>query len=87
MKKWKVITVSGAAGGETRHAIVNLLVKTEADTVEEVRQLIEAAPDLLEACEAAITWAKTPGNHGGNPYQHNFMGLIKHAIRKAKGDN
>ena len=44
-----------------------------------------AAPDLLEACEAAVTWAKTPGNHGGNPYQHVFMGLIQHAIKKAKG--
>ncbi len=48
-------------------------------------RLIAATPELLEACKAAMLWAKTPGNHGGNPYCHNFMGLIEAAIAKAEG--
>ena len=45
-------------------------------------RLVSAAPDLLAACEAAMLWAKTPGNHGGNPYMHNFIKLADAAIAK-----
>lgn len=48
-------------------------------------QLISAAPDLLEACQAAVTWAETPGDHGGNPYLHQFVKLAQSAIAKATG--
>ena len=48
-------------------------------------RLIAAAPDLLEACKAVLLWAKTPGNHGGNPYCHEFVKLAVSAIKKAEG--
>lgn len=37
-------------------------------------------PELLEACEAALLWAKTPGNHGGNPYKHDFVVMASKAL-------
>lgn len=48
MKPWTVKTISGAAGGTSRQATVNLQINTEADTVEEVRRAVEALPDLLK---------------------------------------
>ena len=29
----------------------------------------------LELAEAVLDWARTPGNHGGNPYCHRFVRL------------
>ena len=46
--------------------------------------LISAAPDLLHAAKAAVSWAETPGNHGGNPYGHDFIKLCIDAIEKAE---
>ena len=46
--------------------------------------LISAAPDLLNAAKAAVSWAETPGNHGGNPYGHDFIKLCIDAIEKAE---
>lgn len=47
-------------------------------------RLNKAAPQLLEACKAALEWAKTPCNHGGNPYAHKFMGLVEAALAAAE---
>jgi hypothetical protein len=49
--QWSVKVLSGAAGGLSRNATVNAQVACKADTVEEVRKLIAAAPDLLAALE------------------------------------
>lgn len=46
--------------------------------------IIAAAPELLQACQAVMTWAKTPGNHGGNPYLLEFVKLAAAAIAKAQ---
>ncbi len=27
--------------------------------------------------KAVLDWARTPGNHGGNPYSHNFVKLAR----------
>lgn len=48
--------------------------------------LLQASDKLLAACEAVLLWAKTPGNHGGNPYQHAFMRLVQEAVAEAKGE-
>jgi len=53
---WNVFVRSGAAGGVTREATINLTIQTEADTVEEVRAKVEALPDLIEALDE---WAFT----------------------------
>ena len=29
--------------------------------------------DLYALCRMIADWAKTPGNHGGNPYGHTFV--------------
>jgi hypothetical protein len=36
----------------------------------------------LAACRAVLAWARTPGDHGGNPYCKDFVKLA----RKALGD-
>jgi len=38
--------------------------------------------DFRKAAESVIEWARTPGEHGGNPYLHEFVKLA----RKALGD-
>ena len=38
------------------------------------------APGTREACEAVMEWARTPGEHGGNPYCKNFVRLAEAAI-------
>lgn len=40
-------------------------------------RVIAAAPDMLKACEPVLEWAKTPGNHGGNPYTMEFVKLAQ----------
>jgi hypothetical protein len=34
----------------------------------------------LAVARAVVEWAKTPGNHGGNPYQHEFVRLAMAAL-------
>ncbi len=48
-------------------------------------KVYEAYPGLLKACQAVLEWARTPGNHGGNPYCHKFMELVQKAVDKAEG--
>ena len=47
-------------------------------------RLIAAAPALLEACKAVMEWAKTPVNHGGNPYYKTFVRQAEAAIALAE---
>ena len=75
---WKVRTVSGAAGGITRTAIINLEIKTKSDTVEEIRQLVEATPDLLIACEQAFAILKA-----SRPPTPHTVNILKTAITRA----
>ena len=48
-------------------------------------RLITAAPDLLAACQAVLDWARTPGNHGGNPYMMQHVSLAREAVAAATG--
>ena len=54
MKSWKVSRASGAAGGVSEEALVHLEINAKADTVNEIVRLVEAAPDLLEACKEML---------------------------------
>ena len=51
-----VSTVCGFAGGKSRDAHATLTATGKADTVEDIRKLLAAAPDLLAA---AKLWLKT----------------------------
>jgi len=31
-------------------------------------------------CKAVVEWARTPGNHGGNPYRHDFVQMADEAL-------
>lgn len=48
--------------------------------------LIAAAPDLLEACQAVLEWARTGQDHGGNPYFKPMVKLAQAALLKATGE-
>ena len=48
-------------------------------------KVYEAYPELLKACQAVLDWAKTPQNHGGNPYLKGFVKLAQVAVDKAEG--
>ena len=52
-----VETISGAAGGATREAIVNLRVECYADSVEAVRRHVAAGADNLDSLVAMLASA------------------------------
>ena len=47
---------------------------------EDIAALFAAAPAMLEVCEAVRDWAKTPENHGGNPYCKRFVQLARKVL-------
>jgi hypothetical protein len=60
---------------------------------KDVQQLIDrhnATICLLEkrlreaeaASQAVLEWARTPGNHGGNPYCHDFVKQAQNVVDK-----
>jgi len=71
-----VFTASGVAGGPSRKATVNIRIDGRSDTVEEVRQLVAAAPDLLSALEHAAERAAERGDKEA-------MDIYNAAINKA----
>lgn len=53
---WKVKAITGYSGeGIT---VAKLEVSTQAQTVESIRRKVEAMPDLLRACQAALEYIK-----------------------------
>jgi hypothetical protein len=63
MKPWKVSIISGVAGGTMKEAVVHLTVETEADTVREVLELVEAMPimfDYIEYVDAKLEIEEVP---------------------------
>jgi len=58
-----VRTISGAAGGLSGEACVNLRVEGTSDTVEQVRQVVAAIPELLAAAKRALAEFSVNG-HG-----------------------
>ena len=48
------VKACGSAGGEKRNSYVQLALVGKADTVESIRLLVAAAPELLEACKRAL---------------------------------
>ncbi len=46
--------------------------------------LIAAAPRLLATAKAVLQWARTPGDHGGNPYCKEFVKLAEQAVQEAE---
>jgi len=45
--------------------------------------LIKAAPQMYDALEAVMEWARTPGDHGGNPYRKEFVKKAEAALAAA----
>ena len=64
-------------------ATICIAYGTNSETVANAR-LIAAAPDLLEACEAAVK--ATGGSQYWNGETHAFLLLCEAAIAKAKGE-
>lgn len=48
--------------------------------------LVAAAPEMNEAVQAVLEWAKAPGDHGGNPYCKKFVQLAQKAAAKIECD-
>lgn len=55
------------AGHDPREPISNLRRLAKVDDYQAKYE---------ELVESILLWAKTPGNHGGNPYGHSFMKLV-----------
>jgi hypothetical protein len=63
-----------------------LVLRAVMDEKDEATMLLlSASPKLLEACRAVLLWAKTPGNHGGNPYSKPFVKAAEIAVAAAEG--
>ena len=83
--KWKVKTICGYAGGNSQDAMLNCEIETKSDTVDEIRQKVEAAPDLLEACQYALKNLNPKGGIKKDFSGHNAMATLSRAIYKATG--
>lgn len=86
-KLYAVTTISGVAFGfsdEAINSIVNLKVEAKADTVESVRLLLEAAPELLEALSALADCAGISALPGYKPELDAAMIKARAAISKAE---
>jgi len=44
-----------------------------------------AETEALRACRATLEWARTPGNHGGNPYRHAHVVAAERVVAAADG--
>lgn len=40
----------------------------------------------FELAREVLDWAKTPGNHGGNPYAHKFVQMAEEMVSKNNND-
>lgn len=84
VKNIKATTVSGVAGGFIGKATINLRIDCNADTVEEVRQLVEAAPDLFEALNELVWFSFKGAAEKGTTLQQAWENA-RRAIAKAEG--
>ena len=82
--QWHTMAVSGTAGGVSRYAKVTLQVECEADTVESVRRLVGAAPDLLAALDNVLWTAES--QHNDDVGAALDLPAIRAAIAKARGE-
>ena len=64
---------------------VGIQVFADIKTADKVATLIEAAPDLLEACEYALQNLRPQGNVKKDFSGHNAVAALSRAIQKAKG--
>ncbi len=89
-KPWNVETISGAAGGMSREATINAQITCKADTVEEIRRLLDAAPDLLGALQDCVTVVEELVSdlcpNGDDPAARIFIKKAEAAIAKALGE-
>ena len=92
MKNWKVETEAGVAGGLSRKGEARFLVRCdEADTVEGMRLLAEAAPRLLAALEALFRECSIIHKHWGedcNQKQSDAaIAAAMAAVKQARGEH
>jgi len=52
----------------------------DSDLLHQAAERLRDQVKALRACEAVLEWARTPGDHGGNPYCKRFVQLAGEAI-------
>lgn len=67
-----------AAGYNSYELVDDLreLVNDSQHPPTESAEVVDYEAKHKELAEAILLWAKTPQNHGGNPYGHDFMKLV-----------
>lgn len=63
---------------EANAALIGEAGTVLAETGLSPRELADQRNELLASAKATLEWARTPGNHGGNPY---CKPLVRAAIR------
>lgn len=78
-------------GGNHDHKIITQDAKVIAvlnetpwtgDDIRAIGRLMAAAPELLYIAKEVIKWAKTPQDHGGNPYNKEFVMAAKELLEE-----
>jgi hypothetical protein len=90
-RSWTVRAVSGAAGGFSHKATVALTIDCDADTVESVRKLVAAAPELLDALKWVVECSDPTIERDGDEYfdyadLYHAVDRARAAIAKATGN-
>lgn len=74
-KIWVILKEAGYCGEDMIDDLRDLVNDSRRPATEEAEG-VDYKAKYDELIEAILLWAKTPQNHGGNPYGHDFMKLV-----------
>jgi len=77
---------SGYNSGRTRDLGTYKTEDLDAKPAQVLQDLEQARADLEGLVETILTWARTEGNHGGNPYLHSFTKEAQRLRAKITGE-
>ncbi len=84
--RYRLVEITNTGGGESNRSPSCNAAEMSAflDGVETGFELSNRDA-LLVACESVLAWAKTPGNHAGNPYVLPHVKACMAAVAKMHG--
>lgn len=86
---WGKVNIHNFPNGGGTNLIADLIgnAKEMDSNADFIVRAVNSHDELVEACKEVLLWAKTPGNHGGNPYCMEFVKKAEKALAKAEGKN
>ena len=74
-RMWHILKNAGYNSFEMIDDLRDLVNDSQRPATEEA-EIVDYKAKYDELAGACLLWAKTPQDHGGNPYCHDFMKLV-----------